>query len=182
MIEEWPLLARGILFWTSKSEQKLIYMLGNPVIWISVLVSVVLYCIFEAKVVILSQRGVNNHYSSNLQLTLGAIRMSLGAAWLLTLGWALHWFPYFLMGRQLFLHHYFPALYFGILLTACVFDAATTSVKRLPKCIIGIVCAVIIFTGFIMYAPITYGTEMSKGTCAMLKLRSKWDFNCDNFN
>lgn len=32
----------------------------------------------------------------------------------LVLGWFLHYFPFFLMSRQLFLHHYFPALYFAV--------------------------------------------------------------------
>jgi len=31
------------------------------------------------------------------------------------LGWAFHYFPFYLMQRQLFLHHYFPALYFAII-------------------------------------------------------------------
>jgi len=32
----------------------------------------------------------------------------------LVLGWFLHYFPFFIMSRQLFLHHYFPALYFAV--------------------------------------------------------------------
>jgi dolichyl-phosphate-mannose--protein O-mannosyl transferase len=36
--------------------------------------------------------------------------------------WFLHYFPFFLMARQLFLHHYFPALYFAIMLFSVMFD------------------------------------------------------------
>lgn len=33
------------------------------------------------------------------------------------LGWALHYFPFFLMGRVLYFHHYFPAMLFSSMLT-----------------------------------------------------------------
>lgn len=35
----------------------------------------------------------------------------------LLLGWALHYFPFFLMGRVLYFHHYFPAMLFSSMLT-----------------------------------------------------------------
>lgn len=37
------------------------------------------------------------------------------------LGWVLHYAPFFLMDRILFLHHYLPALVFSILLVGVVF-------------------------------------------------------------
>ena len=39
--------------------------------------------------------------------------------WLL-LGWALHYLPFYLMGRVLYFHHYFPALMFSIMLGGTV--------------------------------------------------------------
>lgn len=33
------------------------------------------------------------------------------------LGWTLHYFPFFLMGRVLYFHHYFPAMLFSSMLT-----------------------------------------------------------------
>ena len=42
-------------------------------------------------------------------------RFTSGGLWLL-LGWALHYLPFYLMGRVLYFHHYFPALMFCCML------------------------------------------------------------------
>jgi dolichyl-phosphate-mannose-protein mannosyltransferase len=34
----------------------------------------------------------------------------------------MHWVPFFLMGRMLFLHHYMPAFIFSVCLTITLFD------------------------------------------------------------
>jgi hypothetical protein len=43
-------------------------------------------------------------------------RMSSACGWLF-LGWALHYVPFWAMGRVLYFHHYFPALLFSSMLT-----------------------------------------------------------------
>ena len=40
----------------------------------------------------------------------------------LFVGWAIHYVPFWAMGRVLYFHHYFPALLYSSMLTAIVFD------------------------------------------------------------
>lgn len=43
-------------------------------------------------------------------------RMTLSCAWLFV-GWALHYLPFWAMGRVLYFHHYFPALLYSSMIT-----------------------------------------------------------------
>jgi dolichyl-phosphate-mannose-protein mannosyltransferase len=97
-VDEWPLLARGILFWTANqskgsSEKGLIYMLGNPVVWYGTIISLAFYAAFQIRAIVMAQRGSLTYMSRYF-------KMSLGAAWFLTVGWMLHYLPFFIMSRQ----------------------------------------------------------------------------------
>lgn len=93
-------------------------------------------------------------------------------------GWALHYFPFFLMGRQLFLHHYMPALYFSILVFGVGFDMLTirlVSRKRMLAAMGVILCVIAVYRQFI---PITYAEPWTKSACMQHKWWSTWDFDC----
>ena len=47
----------------------------------------------------------------------------------LLLAYALHYLPYFLLGRQLYVHHYYPALYFNCLLSGAVVDIFVSRIR-----------------------------------------------------
>ena len=46
----------------------------------------------------------------------------LSASVWLFIGWCLHYFPFYAMGRVLYFHHYFPAAIFSSMLTAVILD------------------------------------------------------------
>lgn len=108
------------------------------------------------------------------------------------LGWAFHYFPFYLMQRQLFLHHYFPALYFAVLATAQLFDFFTARIvipggytlKNKPA--VGRVGAVIFLAlsivVFALYAPLSYGNMWTKSECERVKLLDTWDWDCNTFH
>ena len=86
------------------------------------------------------------------------------------------------MQRQLFLHHYFPALYYSILLLASVFDLATSALKpkfRVQLAAIILICALWSYAHF---SPLTYAGKWTKTSCEKSKWLHNWDFSCNDFH
>jgi dolichyl-phosphate-mannose-protein mannosyltransferase len=90
----WPILQRGINFWGKDHRQ--IYLIGNPVIWWSSTVAILIYIAFKGLAIVRWQRGFQDYK----HVTVKRFDYEVGTS---VLGWALHYFPFFLMARQLFL-------------------------------------------------------------------------------
>ncbi|KAI5846280.1 Dolichyl-phosphate-mannose-protein mannosyltransferase-domain-containing protein [Morchella snyderi] len=176
----WPILKRGINFWGKEHRQ--VYLIGNPVIWWSSTAAIVIYALFKAFAVLRWQRGYNDYSVNNFR----RFDFEIGVA---VLGWAFHYFPFYLMQRQLFLHHYFPALYFAIIALCQVFDFITARIATLKlreKPNAGWALAVIFLAfsivAFGLYAPLAYGNTWTKGECRRVKLFDSWDWDCNTFH
>lgn len=100
----------------------------------------------------------------------------------LFLGWVMHYFPFFIMQRQLFLHHYLPALYFSILLFASVFDLATSTLR--PQFRVQMAAIILIFAlwAFQHWSPLVYAGKWTKQDCEDAKWLKNWDFSCNDFH
>ena len=175
----WPLLIRGINFWGKDHRQ--IYLIGNPVIWWSSTLAILAYIAFKGLSVLRWQRGFKDHENVSFK----RFDYEIGTT---VLGWAFHYFPFYLMQRQLFLHHYFPALYFAIMTLTQIYDHITTrfpglGVKERPvigRGGIALFLAASIFV-FNLYAPLSYGNPWTKDACKKVKLFETWDWDCNNF-
>jgi dolichyl-phosphate-mannose-protein mannosyltransferase len=95
----------------------------------------------------------------------------------LFMGWSLHYLPFFLMGRQLFLHHYLPALYFAILLLCAVFDFLTSTLRPRWRLQIAAVLAIIAIWNFSIFSPLVYGNTWTKQECHDAQWLRTWDFS-----
>ncbi|XP_059108885.1 protein O-mannosyl-transferase 2 isoform X1 [Peromyscus eremicus] len=113
----WPINYQGLRFSGANDTDFRVYLLGNPVVWWLNLVSIVLYLLSGSTVAIAVQRGVQ--LPAELE---GLTRVLLRGGGQLLLGWMLHYFPFFLMGRILYFHHYFPAMLFSSMLTGILWD------------------------------------------------------------
>ena len=175
----WPILRRGINFWGLDHRQ--IYLLGNPPIWWSSTVAIAIYVIFKGLAVLRWQRGFKDYDNTVFKRFDYEIGMTV-------LGWAFHYFPFFLMARQLFLHHYLPALYFAIMALAQVYDFVVNRISSLglkshPEIGRAGIALFLAFsiTTFTLFAPLTYGNMWTQDKCKSVKLFETWDFDCNTF-
>ncbi|KAI9852630.1 MAG: hypothetical protein M1838_000078 [Thelocarpon superellum] len=102
---QWPFLLRGVSFWTHNETRQQIYFLGNPLGWwlASSLLAVFIGIVGADQ---LSQRRGIDALDERFFF----------------LAWACHYLPFFLMGRQLFLHHYLPGHLASALVTGALVE------------------------------------------------------------
>lgn len=169
----WPTLRRGINFWSL--ENRKIYLIGNPLVWYMSTLALVVYAGIKGLLILRSKRGYEDYNNST-------VMFYDNAALFLFLGWALHYLPFFLMARQLFLHHYFPALYFAVLLLALGYDLATAKLKPQLRAQVTILVAIAVVITFTWFSPLTYGNPWTKAGCRRMMWRSTWDFDCNLYH
>ena len=115
----WPFLLAGISFWTNNDDQQQIYMMGNVVSWWAGVLSVSVYCGIMAADALARRRGVYPIPSAIRKRMVNSVGFLVAA-------WAFHYLPFFVMNRQLFLHHYLPAHVISCLTAGAVFNFVGT--------------------------------------------------------
>lgn len=160
----WPLLTRGISFWSSKKEgdQSQIYLVGNYVGWYLIDIAVLVFLglfVFDHLAILRQFEWITPYARQKLHGTL---------FWLF-LGWAFHYLPFYLMGRQLFLHHYLPAQISGSLLVGGLVDLITgqcdeprgryTENQAIKIVVYTAIAAEVLM--FVYWSPFVYGLHLS---------------------
>lgn len=178
---QWPVNYRGQFF---SGHQFRIYLLGNPIIWWSNLIILAAYLVLHLYIAVNRQRG--NVFSPEIESQNKTLTLSCG--WLF-ISWSLHYWPFYIMGRILYFHHYFPALLFSSMLSGVMLDYL---IKMIPKFLPlsigssvyhwllgGVLSA--IFYSFYLFYPLTYGMEgpssnFENSTMYGLKWLESWEF------
>ncbi|KAL7275884.1 Dolichyl-phosphate-mannose--protein mannosyltransferase 1 [Rhizina undulata] len=178
--QHWPILRRGINFWGKDHRQ--IYLIGNPIVWWSSTAAIAVYILFKGLAVLRWQRGYRDYQVENFR----RFDYEVGVA---VLAWAFHYFPFYLMKRQLFLHHYLPALYFAVIALCQLFDFVTARIRSfglrerpLAGWTIATVFLALSIVAFGLYSPLAYGNPWTKGHCKQVKLFNTWDWDCNTFH
>ncbi|KAI9740555.1 MAG: hypothetical protein M1834_005136 [Cirrosporium novae-zelandiae] len=112
---QWPFLLRGVSFWTQNETREQIYFLGNPIGW---WLASSLLAVF-AGVLGADQLSLRRGVDALDHRTRSRLYNSTGFFFLC---WANHYLPFYLMGRQLFLHHYLPAHLCSALVTGALIE------------------------------------------------------------
>ncbi|KAI0705180.1 glycosyltransferase family 39 protein [Cytidiella melzeri] len=185
----WPFLVSGISFWTQNEGQKQIYLIGNLAGWWTCVIGVSVFIGILGADLLARRRGVDPIPDS--------VRNRLwNSTGFFLLVWAVHYLPFFLMGRQLFLHHYLPSHLASALVAGSIFSfilsetinypisirGPSTRPKPATKADLGLkgpiilaIFVVILFFFYIYTAPLTYGTPGLTGEQVNSKrLLSSW--------
>ncbi|PVU94551.1 hypothetical protein BB560_005928 [Smittium megazygosporum] len=168
---DWPIVRKGLRICSYGDTDYKFYLIGNPIIWWLSFAFIVAYPFQILYNLILWKRGIpvsifspNTHY--------------IYPATILWLGWLLHYAPFFIMGRVTYLHHYFPAIYFGMLFMAFQvnhFSKKLPSVKYFKD--IDILVAVLAVLNFIFFVQFTFGFDYPARELKYRKWLSTWDMN-----
>ncbi|XP_012872937.1 PREDICTED: protein O-mannosyl-transferase 2 [Dipodomys ordii] len=185
LLESHMIMILGLRFSGTNDTDFRVYLLGNPVVWWLNLVSIALYLVLGSTIAIAMQRGVQ------LPMELeGQIQMLLRGGGQMLLGWMLHYFPFFLMGRILYFHHYFPAMLFSSMLTGILWDSllrlcawglASSPLARgvYPMGVLSLL--LVTAYSFYLFHPLAYGmvgplAQDPESPMAGLRWLESWDF------
>ncbi|KAG8724083.1 hypothetical protein FRC09_000425 [Ceratobasidium sp. 395] len=173
----WPFLLSGISFWTENDTKKQIYMIGNVVGWWTCVMALSIYVGILGADQLARRRGV-------IPIPDPVRNRLYNSTGFFALAWAYHYFPFFLMNRQLFVHHYLPAHLASALVAGAVFNFILSETIHYPISIAGpstrlrprqksdlgfkaavaaLVFALAMFAIFLFIAPLTYGTSSLDG-------------------
>ncbi|CDO51391.1 hypothetical protein DV113_002272 [Geotrichum candidum] len=158
----WPFLVRGVSFWTKDKDRTQIYFTGNFIGWWLEISFIAVYL----GVLLADQLSRRRNIHALENSARNKLYNSLGFFFI---GWATHYFPFFLMGRQKFLHHYLPAHLAAAYLTGGLFDfifgemdiaekrKKLSQKKNWTYIIATIVVLTLIIGCFLYFSPLTYG-------------------------
>ncbi|OMJ12642.1 Dolichyl-phosphate-mannose-protein mannosyltransferase 1 [Smittium culicis] len=176
--QKWPFLIRGTAYWGGKGS--VIYQLGNPLVWWLSSASVFMFILVA---------GINHLYFKRTQSVLFESFDNYQVG-LLVVGYCTHYLPFYLIGRELFLHHYFAALWFSIMVFCGLLDSCisfynknilkNSSISKLVRPIAITVLMLAIFYSFVVFYPITFGSTFTKSQCQSMKWLKSWDIDCSH--
>ncbi|QPG76824.1 hypothetical protein FOA43_004218 [Brettanomyces nanus] len=168
----WPSLLRGISYW--KGEHTQVYLLGNPVVWWIASFIFLPFALYVVVQIIRWQYGSsvgNNSVLFNFNI----------CTFEFVLGWFIHYFPSFLMGRQMFMHHYLPALYFGILALGQTLEMIHSYLfkrnRYLSYAFFSALLAAAVYS-FFQRDPLMYANTWTFVKCESSKWLRGWDYDC----
>ncbi|KAH9490335.1 hypothetical protein Btru_034988 [Bulinus truncatus] len=154
---QWPIDYRGQIF---SGQDHRIYMLGNPVIfWSLLLIKVLFICLWLG---FSAGRKRKIPLNKNLQTY---CERTFRVCWWLLLAWLLHYAPFWSMSRVLYFHHYFPAFLYSamfggvvldfLIVLICVCVPENLAIKVFHICFL--VVAAGILWSFYLFHPLVYG-------------------------
>jgi len=164
---QWPLLHVGLRMCSWDDNIVKYFLLGNPLVYWGSTASLGVLALLVFWYGIRWQRG----YKELGQKDIDHIMYS---GIYPAIGWFFHYFPFILMGRVTYVHHYYPALYFAILVFGFWVDWVTRPLNSTVKWSIYSVLYAGTIGLFILFSPIVFGMTGSNHQYSYLRWFDRW--------
>ena len=149
----WPFDIRPVYYWQgetlSDGRQGNIYLLGNPMIWWGVLLTI----------------AAGGFYAYRRQVKFTGTRSRILI--MIIIAYLMNYLPFIPVPRVMFIYHYFFAFIYSIIFAAVLWDSLirdeeTKLSKRTQRIMFGVVASLMLI-GFIFFMPLSYGLPLSPG-------------------
>ncbi|KAG0096671.1 Protein O-mannosyltransferase 2 [Podila epicladia] len=186
---QWPFLAVGMRMSGWNDNDVKFYLVGNPIVWWSsalslfVFVGLLGYYSVQKIHAVPTDLTVTKFMGHHAQATISAAEwehyLFLGKT--LVGGSFLHFLPFCVMARVTYLHHYFPALYFTILLCSFLVDHSLRRASTTFKIVVWGTAFTAVIASFIWFWPASYGIYgPAADTMYNRQWRSAWNIINDH--
>ncbi|KAI8806925.1 Dolichyl-phosphate-mannose-protein mannosyltransferase-domain-containing protein [Cladochytrium replicatum] len=166
---QWPLLLVGLRMCGWGDDAVKFFLLGHPLIWWGSAVSLVVFLGLMLFYGVRSQRQCKDWTDDEWDDFWFAGKVGFG-------GWFLHYLPFWIMGRVTYLHHYFPALYFGILCLGFILDHATKRFSSRVQAILLSLATVAMIAVYLYFADFAFGFTGPARNYAARQWLKTWRF------
>ncbi|WFD27612.1 dolichyl-phosphate-mannose--protein mannosyltransferase [Malassezia nana] len=190
--QTWPFVTDGVAYWSNDAERKQIAFLPNVISWWGSILALITLGAFQMMDLLFRRRG--------MYFIPSVVRQrNFRTTGFFVMAWAWHYLPFFLMHRQLFLHHYLPAHVCSVLAMGTFWDDLFSSamdlplsppgpflapnrlrppMRRMPKLmtyVLTLIFMLLLVNVFVHLAPLTYGhVGLSADEVRARQWRSTW--------
>jgi dolichyl-phosphate-mannose-protein mannosyltransferase len=164
---QWPILNVGLRMCGWDDNIVKYFLLGNPLVYWGSTASLGVLGLLVVWYLIRWQRGYDELKQSDIdQIHYAGLYPAMG--------WFLHYLPFVAMARVTYVHHYYPALYFAILVFGfCADWMLRSQAKNLQYVAYGVLYTLTIGL-YIYFIPISWGMEGPNKQYSYLKWFDSW--------
>ena len=164
---QWPILHVGLRMCSWDDSITKYFLLGNPLIYWGSTASLGVVALLVAWYTVRWQRGYN-------ELAWKDMEHIMYSGIYPVIGWFFHYFPFILMGRVTYVHHYYPALFFAIISMVFSVDWLTQRMAKTVRWgVYGTLYAMTIGL-FVYFSPIVFGMQGSNRDYGYLRWFDRW--------
>ena len=164
---QWPLLHVGLRMCSWEDHIVKYFLLGNPIVYWGSTASLGVAGLIVAWYLVRWQRG----YKELRQVDIDQIHY---AGIYPVIGWFFHYFPFLIMGRVTYVHHYYPALYFAILAAGFCLDWTTQRLHKNVRWGVYFGLYAVVVGLFVLFSPVVFGMQGSNRQYAYLRWFDRW--------